>query len=468
MPKISLLDPRSHAVEAVAVLDALANIDLSWNILKQGVGLVTDYVERIPLEVLQFDSTLRGAMERLAHMSDHVEAFLEAVLPLELWNWFEHSALMEFARAVQAKIEALDAGHIINFHPEGVPADFDFSMHFPWITAILSSAREVRLLSRNDTTIGRALTHVALDVVAVSTGAYLATGVGAMVLTVAAAALDVTVSAGLATFLLGLCGVGGAVVGAKTSRKIKKLKLETLSERYAREVVDVASQVKVIEGNGRKRLQQLRRTLEQRRATLCTETERAWRSEAKRVCEARDAALREFAQAALPLVRSHLVIMRDRLQALDTAYARRRRFIWWPTATNVRLWIERRFTRETVVSLTRTVSQLELQKTATIATVWPVLRHAVEDDPLVMLAPALARCAQMDQNFAQQLRNVDAQHREVAQRHFSNLKSEFDKRTAEILTSVNAELRPVLAPLRELDDELCREAAALGMRRRAA
>jgi hypothetical protein len=260
MPKIALLDPKSHAVEAVAVLDALANADLGWNLLKQGAVLAKDYVQRIPLDVLRFDETLRVGMERLAYLSNNVEAFVEAVLPVDLWNWFEQTELMQFAHTIQAKIQALDAGDSIDFQPDGVPADFDFSLHFPWITAILSSAREIRLLSRNDTTFGRAFGHVALDVVAVSTGAYLATGAGAIGLTVIAAALDLTVTAGIATAIVGLCGIGGAVAGAKASRTIKGLRLEELSEQYAREAVDVAMQLKNIERKGRNRLRRLCRT----------------------------------------------------------------------------------------------------------------------------------------------------------------------------------------------------------------
>lgn len=468
MPKVSLLDPKSHAVETVAVLDAIANAHLSWSVLKQGVVLATDYVERIPLDMLRFDTTLRVGMEHLAHLSGNVEALVEAILPTDLWTWFEHTHLMQFAHAVQAKIEALDAGNFIDFQPEGVPADFDFSMHFPWMTAILSSAREIRLLYRNDTTVHRALGHVALDVVAVSTGAYIGTGVGALALTLAAAALDVTVTAGVATATLAFFGIGGALAGAKASRKIKGLRLEALSEQYARESVDVATTLTAIERKARRRFQRLARAIEKRQATLRKETTLAWHSEIRRVIKERDIALTAFTAHASGLVQSKLTTARTRLTTLNAEYAERRRFIWWPSAANVSVWLERRFTTRTVDSLERAGRELQRSQATTIDVVWPILRHVVEDDPLLVVAPALVECAEQDREFERQLAQVDAQHREMAERHYEDLQTELDERTSKILMSVDSEMRPVLTPLRELDEELCREAAALGKRRRAA
>jgi hypothetical protein len=468
MPKVSLLDPKSHTVETVAVLDAIANAYLSWSVLKQGVVLATDYVERISLDILRFDAPLRAGMEQLAHLSGNVEALVEAILPAHLWTWFEHTHLMQFAHAVQAKIEALDAGNFIDFQPEGVPTDFDFSMHFPWVTAILSSAREIRLLYRNDTTLDRALGHVALDVAAVSGGVFLGTGVGALALTLAAAALDVTVTGGVATAILAFFGIGGGLAGAKASRKIKGLRLEALSEQYARESVEVATTLTTIERKARKRFQRLARTIEKRQTTLRKETKLAWRSEITRVIKERDVALTAFAAHAPGLVQSKLTTARTQLTTLNAKYTKRRHFIWWPSATNVSLWLERRFTMRTVESLERATRELKRCQATTIDIVWPILRQAVADDPLLVVAPALVECAEQDREFERQLAHVDAQNREMAQRHYEDLQTELDERTSKILASVDSEMSPVLEPLRELDEELCREAAALGRRRRAA
>lgn len=468
MPKVSLFDPKSHIVEAVAVLDALTNVDLGWNVLKHGGTLATDYVQRISIEILRLSEPLRSGMERIAHLSTNSEAFLQAILPTGLWNWFNESQIMRFAHAVEAKVRALDGGEHIEFQPDGSAADIDFSFHFPWITALLSTAREVRLLTRNDTTPGRALAHITLDVVAVSTGAYVAASSGAVVLAGLAVVLDLTLTAGVVSAVLGLFGVGGAVAGAKVAGVLKGVRLEELSEQYARQSVDVARRLEDIERRGRQELEHLAHRFDERSAALRATAQASWRSELKHWISRRNSTLRAFSIDCQRLLRSHLAAVHERMAELRALYMRRRWLIWWPTVANVSLWVELRFLKRTAASLERARRELDRGSPLPFNEVWRALRTAVTQDPMLVLAPDLARWADQDREFVQRISAADTRHRTMAEARFTELQKQLEYETTQVLRALDSEATPVLKAFRELEQEVQREAAALGKRPRAA
>jgi hypothetical protein len=188
----------------------------------------------------------------------------------------------------------------------------------------------------------------------------------------------------------------------------------------------------------------------------------------RRLCERRQSVLRSFAGHAPNIVERELDAARNRLAQIKAAYEQRRRFIWWPSAANVSLVIERHVIPRTINSLERAALSLRGVTTDEIAAVWPIVRRAVDADPLVVLAPALAACIEREQESSREILCVDATHRTAAREKFDGLANELKLRQQEIVAWADQELRPALVPLRALEAELEREAAALGRRRRAA
>jgi len=462
VPKLALLDSDSHVVELVAVLDALATARLGWSITKQGIVLLTDSVERMQPYVLLLNQPLRVSMEHLAHLTSGIDVLFGAVLPPEMVSWLEHTQLVNFAHVVQSKIAALESGHLIQFHPGGAESGIDLpGPHVAWVTLFLSTIREIGLLSRNETTLDRALRNATIDVAGVSTGVWL----GTIAATFLAVALDVTLTGGVATALLGLGGIGGGVVGARAARKIKRLRLDELAERYLRAWVETGERLECVNSRTRRRLQWLLRRVEQRRVGLCDATESNWRADVACVLQQRDAALASFARQAPALLESARGTTHERLAELDAAYVVCRRTIWWPSSSNVALWLERRFLRRTRACLDHAASELRRCSTErTIEVVWPILREAAAHDPLLVLMPALITCAKREREFGQRIDQINATHRATAEQQYQELRQTLDARSQKILDVATAEATPAIASLQQLDEEVRREAATLGER----
>lgn len=454
---------KDFAAQKAAMLDGIASAYLSWTWTDHGARVASEVVYTIPQELLNIESAFSSGMETLAHYCQRIESAIQASLPADLWSWFHASGTMQLVHAIQVKAQVLDSVDPLHFHPDNAPVDFDLSFHFPWFACILSSAREVTLLAKGDTTIGRALGHVALDTAAVAGGGFVGSGLGALAITIGAGLLDITVGFGLFSALVGLFGVGGAVVGSKVAYKIKRLPLEELSERYARQACVVSEKLRLVEEDGKAKLTEIHLKFEQKRVNLHGDLESTWRSEIEKIADEWDQRLLSMCHDAPRILETELGELRLRLENVEVQYRARRWFIWWPSGANVRLVAERQLLSQSLQVLLNAKSRLNIAH-GEPRLIWEILKETATEDPFSFFVCTLVAYAESGRLAAEQIARVDAEHRRAADLQFKSLDQEREVAADRIFRWIRLTLDPVLTPLRNLERELQLEAAALGMK----
>lgn len=151
----------------------------------------------IPADALHFDPT--SGMGGLENIADHKGIIVDHALSL-------HDVANQTS-------DALD-----------VAADPGVHMHFPWVTAAVSTFRESMLIIEGNTDLARAAKNVALDTTAVGGGGFVGAKAGAAI-----GALFGPVGA-VVGGLLG--GAAGAMGGRKISNAIKSAPLNEAKENY--------------------------------------------------------------------------------------------------------------------------------------------------------------------------------------------------------------------------------------------
>lgn len=231
-------------IDKASILDGISVGYAHWLTAKAATLLSEELSAALAAHMHGSAALFSSQIEAFAKAGAEVGGFLHHLIDPKLWEWFTSVGGLDFAHLLSHKVAVLESGGTLDFGLDS--AGSIVTPTFPWVTAVVSSIREFRLMHDGDTTLGRALGHIALDVGFVSggaaAGATAGSGLAALLIM-----LDIGLTGGMVTAITALGGVLGAFLGAKASQKMKALAFEDACETFAKAAADYTAAAEMAE-----------------------------------------------------------------------------------------------------------------------------------------------------------------------------------------------------------------------------
>jgi len=453
--------PKIITIENAALIDAIGLIYAEWDGAKQSIILAEELSDAVAAKLHAANVFMHTELEQLALVGRETAAFLHHAIDPSLWSWFEHTGGIDFSHLLAHKIQVLQGGAHLDVGAHAI--GHAIGPAIPWATLVLSSWRELHLLQRGDTTVGRAFGHVVLDTGFVAGGAAIGGTAGSLALG-ALAAVGTIATGGIAAAVIGIGAIAGGILGAKASGKLKAMAWEEACEAFGKAMTAFNAEADAARSSAERRIAlkvgALKAEFELKAAGLASEFEAV-----KADFEADEAADRKAFTDAVP---AYLGEERDAAAAASAAVEAALRKLGvaslLPFGPGPELHASRTLRAQSLTALETAAAGVSRVTAATFTRAWTLMVTAAQEDPYRRVAAQVLAFVECTAERRQEFRRKHAASQAAITALEAKLAADIEAVEDEIHAEYAQRLNPFVEKVREFFETMRREAAALGKR----